>query len=164
MNNAAKKIDAVQMTNKQIDEAVNIGKQTVEKAANATKSHVEKASVQTLKQYEEVANVGKENVDNLVNIYNIVSKGAEEMGRSYFEYAQKQAEAQVESAKTIFQARNANELLDAQNEYVRNSYDKFSAESAKISELSLKLANDIAAPFQNQFNQWFERVNKQISA
>lgn len=164
MNNNAKKTVAPAISAKQIDDAVNAGKINVEKAVEATKAQVEKASAQAIKQYEEAATVGKESVDQAVASMSMVSKGFEDIGRAYFEFAQKSVETQVETAKAMFGARNVNELMDVQNEFMRNSYDQFSAESAKISEMSLKLANEVAAPMQAQATQMVERASKQFAA
>lgn len=163
MNNA-KKVNAPVLSTKQIDDAVAVGKEHIEKTVAATKVQVEKASTAALKSYEDVAVASKETVDGFVSSVNLVSKGFEEISRAYFEMAQKATETQVEAAKAMFAARNVNELLEVQNEFVRNSYDKFSAETAKISEMSLKLANEVSAPIQAQATSMIERTTKQFAA
>ena len=161
---ATKKINATAISAKQMDEAVSVGKQSVEKAVEVTKAQVEKASAQTIKHYEEAANVSKENVDHLVSSFNVVSKGVEEIGRVYFDLAQNSVEAQIEATKAMFGARNVNELMDVQNEYMRNSYDKLTAEGAKISEMTLKLVNEVTTPIQSQTMQMIDRASKQFAA
>lgn len=156
---AAPKIDT-----KQIDEAVAVGKQTVEQAVAATKEQVEKASTAALKGYDEFATLNKDGIDAFVKSGNIFAKGAEEVGKAYFAFAQAAAESNVEAAKALMGAKTLNEVVEIQSDLARVSFDKFVAEGTKLSEMGMKVTNDAFEPIQAHTNVVVERFMKPVAA
>lgn len=163
MNTQAKRV-AVAVNAKQIEDAVANGKQAVEKTLEVSRSQLEKATKVALKSYDDAASNGKEQIDVLVRSSTVVARGAEEISRAVFELAQANAEAQVEFAKSLFAVKTINDWVELQNEYVRNNFDKIVADSARISEMGLKVANDVVSPLQGLANASFEKFSKQFAA
>ena len=167
----AKKETATSTAAKQVEDAVAVGKKTVEQAMQAstegyeqamsmTKEQVEKASAAFFKGYGEMSSLNKETVDAVVKAGDVLAKGAETVGKAYFDYAQASAEASVEATKALMGAKTVKDMVDIQSEFARTSFDNFMAESTRISELTVKLANDAFAPIQAQVNATFEKTFK----
>ncbi|MBO6837268.1 MAG: phasin family protein [Alphaproteobacteria bacterium] len=149
---------------KPIEEAVAAGKQTVEQAVAATKEQVEKASTAALKSYDEFAALNKDTVDAYVKAGNVFAKGFEDLGKTVFAFAQSQAETNVNAAKALMSAKTINDVVEIQSDLARTQFDAFVAEGTKVSEMSLKVANETVEPIQAQFNVVVEKMMKPVAA
>ena len=168
---SAKKETAASSATKQVEDAVAIGKKTVEQAMKAstegyeqaismTKDQVEKASAAFFKGYDEVATLNKQNVEAMVKAGDVLTKGCETVGKAYFDFAQASAEASVEATKAMMGAKTVKDFVDIQSDFARTSFDNFMAESSRLSEMTVKLANEAFAPLQAQVNATFEKTFK----
>jgi phasin family protein len=161
---AAKKTVTPTIDTKPIEEAVAAGKQTVEQAVAATKEQVEKASTAALQGYDEFAAYNKDAMDAYVKAGNVMAKGMEDMGKTVFAFAQTQAEANVAAAKALMSAKTINDVVEIQTNLARDQFDAFVAESTKVSEMGMKVANEAVEPIQAQFNVVVEKVMKPVAA
>ena len=166
-----KKTSATEAATKQIENVVEVGKKSVEQAMKAstksydqaismTKEQVEKASEVFFKSYDEVTALNKESVDAVVKAGEVLTKGAETFGKAYYEIAQASAEASVEATKAMMGAKTAKEFVEIQAEFARTSFDNFLSESTRLSEVSVKVANEAFEPLQKQLNTSFEKAFK----
>lgn len=161
---AAKKTTAPKIDTKPIEDAVAAGKQTVEQAVAATKEQVEKASTAALQGYDELASVNKDTMDAYVKAGNVVAKGMEDLGKTIFAFAQTQAEANVAAAKSLMAAKTLNDVMEIQTELARSQFDAYVAEGTKVSEMTMKVANEAGEPIQAQFTVVVEKMMKPIAA
>jgi phasin family protein len=166
---------AVRAELKQVEQAVAAGKETVEQvvkastesyeqAFNMTKEQVEKASKSLIKGYDELTEITQKNVEAFVKAGNLWAKGAENIGKAYFNLAQVSAEAGVEVAQAMFAAKTLKDVVDVQTGYAKASMDTFVTEGKKINDMTLKVANEAFEPIQSQVNQTIEKVLKQTAA
>jgi phasin family protein len=121
-----------------------------EQVVETTKAQVEKANEAVVKGYDEFAALQKESVDALIKASAIWAKGAEDFGKAYLALAQETAEANSEAAKALFSAKSFDEAIELQGEIARKSFDKSLSEGTKLSELSLKVANEAFQPIQQR--------------
>ena len=135
-----------------------------EQTMSAAKEQVEKASVQLLKGYEDMATFGKENVDALVQSGTIVAKGAEDLGKEVVAFAQASFDKQVATGKAVLSAKSIREIVDLQNDYIKSSVDAFVAESTKLHEMSVQVANAAFAPLGARMNAAVEKFSKPLAA
>lgn len=166
-----KKTNTAADATKQIEEAVEVGKKSVEQAMkastegyeqaiNMTKEQVEKASEAFFKSYDEVSAMNKESVDAFVKAGEVLTKGSESVGKAYFDFAQASAEASVEATKAMMGAKTVKDFFDIQSEFARTSFDNFLSESTRLSEMSVKVANEAFDPLKAQLNGSFEKAFK----
>lgn len=166
---------AAQDVFKPVEDAVNAGKEQIEsvvKASNeaATKQYeqvvsmakeqAEKASSAAFKNYDEASQINKANVDAVVQASSIAAKGVEQMNREFMNFAQARLEANMNLAKKMFGAKTLREFFDAQTDFARQNFDTMMAESAKMTELSVKVSNEAMEPIQTQTNKTVEKVMK----
>ncbi|MCG8358338.1 MAG: phasin family protein [Kiloniellales bacterium] len=164
---------------KPVEAAVAAGKETVEKAMKAgteaatknyekvlamTQEQVEKASAAAFQGYDDMTALNKETMDAVVQSGNIVAKGYEAIGKELMAFTQISIEANVAATQAIFGAKNIREVIDLQTQYTRESFDKAMAESAKLSEMSVKLAKDAIEPIQSRVNVTVEKMMKPLAA
>mgnify|MGYP003121286187 FL=1 len=61
-------------------------------------------------------------------------------------------------------AKTLNDVVEIQSDLARSQFDAFVAESTKVSEMSLKVANETVEPIQAQFTVVVEKMMKPIAA
>lgn len=124
----------------------------VENAMQITKEQIEKASQTFFKGYEDLASLGKGNVEAVVKSSAIVARGFEEMGRQIMALAQANMEHGVAAAKAAMNCTTLKQIVELQNDFAKTSFDKAMAEGNKLSELSVKVANEAIEPIQARVN------------
>lgn len=138
---------------KPVGAAVAAGKETVEKASKAA-----------FKSYDEFTVLNKDNVDAVMKSGAIVAKGYEAIGQEVMAFAKASIEANVATAQALFGAKTLREAVELQTEFTRKAFDDMMAESAKLGEMSVKLANDAARPLQARVNVTVETMMKPVAA
>ena len=133
-------------------------------AAAAGKETVEKASKAAFKSYDEFNVLNKDNVDAVMKSGAIVAKGCEAIGQEVMAFAKASIEANVATAQALFGAKTLREAVELQTEFTRKAFDDMMAESAKLGEMSVKLANDAARPLQARVNVTVETMMKPVAA
>jgi phasin family protein len=136
----------------------------VEHAVTLTKQNVEKATQQVFKGYDEFASLGKETVDAVLESGSIIAKGVEQLNRSVLASAQSTFELGLEATRSMLAVKTLRELLDLQNSYAKSSVDKLIADSTKLSEMSVKVANEAFQPFNARVNATIGRFVKSAAA
>ncbi|MAI61214.1 MAG: hypothetical protein CBB87_01840 [Micavibrio sp. TMED27] len=109
---------------------------------------------------QETANVGRENVEAFIKSGAIFAKGFEAIVKTASTLTQSAAEKQAQFAKEIINSKTLNEAAEAQNKIAQANFDEFVSGATKISEMSVKLLNDSAAPINEQLTKSMEKVTK----
>ena len=73
-------------------------------------------------------------------------------------------EASAQAAKALLAARTLREAVDVQTDFAKSSFDKLVAESTKLSEISVKVANEAAEPISARVNAAIEKILKPVAA
>jgi phasin family protein len=135
-----------------------------EQAFAIAQEQVDKASETLFKGYDEAATLSQENVEAYVRSTTVLAQGVEIVGKELMSFAQSAVEANVANTKALFGAKSVRELVDLQAEFSRSGFDSLVAESAKLTELSLSLANEAFEPIQLRMNVTVEKLMKPIAA
>ncbi len=135
-----------------------------DRVLGATKEQVEKASVQAFKTYEEMSKFSKENLDAYVAASTVLAKGFESVSKAWFAFAQESMENSAQAAKALMGAKTLREAVDLQTDLAKSNFDKFIAESTKLSEMSVKVANEAFEPINARVNVAVEKLLKPIAA
>lgn len=114
--------------------------------------------------YDDFAAVQKDGVDAFVKAGEMMAKGTEELTRTCFGLCQEAAAANAEAVAAMLAAKSLDELVGLQNELARKAFDRSFAESTRISELSVKIANEAFEPIQTQLTVVVEKALKPIAA
>lgn len=116
------------------------------------------------KGYDDFVAVQKDGVDAFVKAGEVFAKGAEELGKACFDLAQESAAANAEAVSAMLAAKSVDELVALQNELARKAFDRSIAESTRISEMSMKIANEALEPIQTQVTVAVEKALKPLAA
>ena len=160
--------EAVAQARSSVEDQVRFGteaaQRSFEQAASMTREQFDKASRTMFKNYEEFSQLGKENIDAFVRSGTVVAKGLEEAGKSLIDFTRRSLETSVETAKAVMGCRDFREVVDVQSDFARSSFDSLMNESTKLSEISVKVANEALEPIQARLNVAVERVFKPVVA
>jgi phasin family protein len=132
--------------------------------AEAMKEQVENSGQAFFKAYGDLTAFGQANAEALFRSGSIVAKGAEEMGKEVIAFTQASLESGVATGKAMMSVKTLRELVDLQTEYARNSFGGMVAESTRLSEMSVKVANEALEPIGARVNAAVEKFGKPVSA
>ena len=135
-----------------------------ERFLGATKEQVEKAGANALKTYEDFSKFSKENLDAYVAAGTTVAKGFETISKAWVAFTQETFEAGAQVAKALLSAKTLREAVDVQTDFAKTTFDKLVAEGTKVSEISVKVANEAVEPLNARFNAAVEKFLKPVAA
>ena len=148
--------ESTKSATKGYERAIEMGKEQVEAAV--------KAGAEVFKGYEDVVAYGKDNMEALVKSGTILVKGVQDLNKVWLGLAQVSVEEGVEATKKILGAKNVNDAVSIQSELARANYEKLMSETRKLSDMAVKLAEDVATPITNRVNATVGRFTKPLAA
>ncbi len=114
--------------------------------------------------FPEVNAYWQANADALLGFNATLCKGMEDMTRVAVDMYQQTLEQTVAASKAMMEVRTLPQMLDVQSDYARNVYDLALADSAKLSELSMKVANEAVAPLNARAKKAWKSVQDTVAA
>ena len=145
---------SVEAAHKGYDEAVRSAKEQV----NTVQEQAKRSSATMVNGYQDLAALNRDNIEAVVRSSTVVAQGVESLSRELMAYAQQSIGTNIATANAIFGARSLREVIDVQNEFARSGFGSFWAESAKLTDMSLRVASDAMAPLQARFKLTMERM------
>ena len=165
---AAEQVEAVVAVGKEtVEAAVKAGAMNYEKVVATTREQVEaavNAGAEMFKGYEDVAGFGKQNIDAIMATSAVLSKGMQDLNKAWFALAQEALEQNVAATKRILGSKSVVEVVEIQSDLAKASYDKAMTESRKLSDMSIKLAEEASAPIASRVNTAMEAFSKPFAA
>jgi phasin family protein len=133
-------------------------------ALAAAKDTFSKFASQNFKTVDEVAAFGKANLDAYLKVGASVAKGFEELARAVAAYNQTSVTTTVDATKALLGAKTIREVADVQNDYAKKAFDSLVAETTKLSELSVRVANAAIEPLNARVSAVIETYAKPLAA
>ncbi len=158
-----------------VDAAVAAGKETLEnvtkitqettaknfeQAVSVTKENMDKASEAAFKGYDQYSAFTKAHYDAVAKSFDILSKGFEDVSKAWYDYTKTSVDAGVDFSKRVMGAKSVNEVVDLQNDFAKTSFDSFVAESTKLSEMTVKTANEAIEPIKARVDETIETISE----
>ena len=112
------------------------------------------------KAAEELSELTKANVEALVEAGRIAASGAKAIGQDAIASSRQGLELASQNVKTLSAATSPTEYLQIQSELARASFDRFVAETSKLTEQMVKLAGEAIQPISNRASVNAERINE----
>lgn len=123
-----------------------------------------KAGTDAFKGYEDMVTYNKANVDAVMKANQVMMKGVQDINKVLFGLAQSQLEDSVAVTKKILGCKSLKDVVEVQSDFAKANYKKSVDESRKLTDLSVKLAEEAAAPLTTQVNETVERFSKPLAA
>ena len=115
------------------------------------------------KAIEELAEVGKANVEALVDAGKIAVEGARSLSQDVVETGREGVEKAADVVRALAEAKSPTEFMQLQTEFARAQFDRFVAESSRLTESFVKLAGEAIQPIQSRATLNAERINKLVA-
>lgn len=137
---------------------------TVDQAFTAGKEQLEKLGQSMFRGIDELSGYNKDNVEAVLQAGAIVARGWETIGRHWFAFAQSSVDQSMSAARSILAAKTLRDVVDLQSDFAKSRLDSLVAESTKLSELALKVANEAFTPLNARLNATVEKMQKPLAA
>ncbi|QIE55490.1 phasin family protein [Pikeienuella piscinae] len=98
------------------------------------------------KSLEDVAAFGQDNMDALMKSSSVAVKAAEELNAEIMSFSKKSVEEAVASAKEMSSIKTVPEFVEKQAAFAKTSLDGYMKQAAKINEMFMAAAKDMAEP------------------
>ena len=115
------------------------------------------------KTAEELAELAKANVEAIVEAGRIYAGGAKAIGQDAIASGREGIEKAQDAVKTLAEAKSPAEFFQIQSELARASFDRFVAETSKLTERVVKLAGETVEPLQTRASLNAERINTLVA-
>lgn len=97
---------------------------------------------------EDIQNYGKEHLESVAASATNVQSGVQAIATAYGDYAKKSFEDTKSFVEKLSGVKSLDKALEAQNEFLRSSYETFVAESQKIAGLYGDCAKQAFKPYE----------------
>ena len=112
---------------------------------------------------EELTDLAKANVEAIVEAGKIAANGAKALGQDVIASGREGIEQASDAVKTLAEAKSPAEFFQIQSELARASFDRFVAETSKLTERVVKLAGEAVEPLQTRASLNAERINSLVA-
>jgi len=151
-------------------EAVETAARTVAKAEMSTVAeniHNTQTEIKTnmdkaMKTAEELVTFGQGNIEAIMKSNQIWMAGLQDMSKAFAATAQAQMEETVSTMKTFAGLRSIKDAMDLQTSFARTSFEKALSESGKLTEHSMKLAEQAMAPITARMTIAVEKFGRAV--
>ena len=127
-----------------------------------TQAKVKENMDKVMKSAEEFFAFGQGNLDAFVKSAQIWTAGVQDLGKVAAATAQANFDASVAAFKAVGGAKSMKDAVDAQANLARTSLEKATAEAGKLTEASLKLAEQSFAPIAARLTLAAEKFAKPV--
>ncbi len=118
------------------------------------------AQLTSPQNFAQASQFNKENMDAALRSTQVLAKATEELGKAIYSFTQSSMELSVQASQAALNIRTLQDLVDVQSEYARNSMDHLISGTSKISDMAVKVANEVMEPFNQRINDSIEKVSK----
>jgi phasin family protein len=110
--------------------------------------------------YEEIVAFHKANFEAVVEANKVLAAGLQEISKELVALTQYALETAASTGKQTISAKSVKEAIDLQVETAKTGYEKIVSNSAKLSELGVKVANEALAPVTARVHHTVEKFLK----
>ena len=157
-----------QMPNFMNDTAFKAGAEAFTKGYDqfvaASREQLGKLFPAAVKSFDDVTAIQKGYLEALVSASTSMAKGYETIARQMLAFNQKAAETGMAGAKALAGCKTVQEAVELQGDLARKSLDQWLNESTKISELTVKVANEAMTPINAKVTDAVEKFVKPMAA
>lgn len=142
------------------DDAVEAAADTVETAIETTSTTVKQGMEKTMKTAEDFLAFGQSNMDAFVKSGQIWAAGVQDLSKQVAASAQASFDETMAAFKAMSGVKSPKDALDMQASLIRTNLEKAVAETGKITDASMKLAEQAFAPITAQMTAAAEKFAK----
>jgi len=115
------------------------------------------------KTVEQLADLSRANVEALVDAGKIAVEGARALGQDVVETSREGVEQAADAVRALAEAKSPTEFIQLQSELARAQFDRFVAQSSRLTESMVKLAGEAIQPLSTRATLNAERINQIVA-
>ncbi len=123
-----------------------------------------KAGADAFGGYEDFVGFGKGNIDAVMQSSALFTKGLQDINAAWFGLAQTSMDESVAATRAMLGAKNIGDVVKMRMDFAKSNYEKVVGETRKISELSMKVAEEATSPITDRLNDTVGRFTKSVAA
>lgn len=127
-----------------------------------SQSKVKEGMDKALKTTEELVAFGQGNVEAFVKSSQILATGLQDISKAWAATAQASFEESVSTFKALSGVKSLKEAVDLQSTVAKTNLEKAIAESGKLTDATIKLAEQAFAPLNARFTLAAEKFTKSV--
>lgn len=102
---------------------------------------------------EDMQKFGKASMDVVFGSLGAWSRGAQAITAEVADYSKKSAECTAAAWEKLLAAKNLENAIEVQTQYLKSSYEDFVAEATRLGELYVDLAKEAYKPFDGALSR-----------
>ncbi|MFQ5958902.1 MAG: phasin family protein [Alphaproteobacteria bacterium] len=146
------------------DEVVVMSTEQVKEQAKKQVAAAVSAPAAAMAPFEDVDRFNRENMEAVMRAATAVAKCCEELGAEWMNYAKASMDESVAVSKALMGCTSMEEAIDVQAGFVKSALDQYLSESTRLSEISLRMANEAFEPLNARFGVAVETLGRPVSA
>jgi len=115
------------------------------------------------KAAEELADLSRANVEALVDAGKIAVEGARTVAQDVVETSREGVEQAADAVRALAEAKSPTDFIQLQGDFARAQFDRFVAESSRLTETMVKLAGEALQPLSTRATLNAERINQIVA-
>jgi phasin family protein len=125
---------------------------------NMSMASVEKASASVMQAYEEMNNMARAFSEASMQSAAAMTKGWEEISRTASGMVQESVARSMEASKAMMGMKDVRQMVEAQQEMVKEFCDSWMAGTGKLGEISARISQEVAEPVSTQMNSAMGKI------
>ena len=181
-SNGAEKAGKAQKSYKDINAMMGEGTEAVEKAykagaeiatenyekiATMAQESVEaavKAGSTVFKDYDDPTGFGKENVDAIVKSGAVFAQGVQVFNKTLADLTRQSMAQGVLTTQAFLSCKTLADVAEVNSKIVKKNFDQAIEESRKLSDMSIKLTEEVVSPLTERYNVAIDKFTKGLAA
>lgn len=103
-----------------------------------------------IKNFDDMQRIGKDSMDASLKSFGAVSKSFQAIAVEAADFAKKAFEEGTAATEKLAAAKSLDKAMEVQADYLKSAYEGFVAQSAKVGQLYVDLAQELYKPFESQ--------------
>jgi len=132
-----------------------------------TKSQTDKhhhPSSKNMPSQEDIAEYIKHNSNAIMHSFQTATTGINQIYQAMAQYTQSLVQMSIAAAQAAASARTLQDVVKVHNDYAKTSMDALVENGTRISEMTLKIANDTAQPLHQHVNETMQKFKQRTAA
>lgn len=112
---------------------------------------------------EEFAQITKQNSDAMMRSLQTWTTGMNQISQACAQFSQNMMQMSMAACQAASSARTLRDVAELQSDYAKTSMDAIVENSTKITEMTMKIANDAAQPLNQRANETMQQFNQRAA-
>ena len=131
----------------------------MENGMQTATDHFEKANRQFMTRMEEAASFNRNNVEAMTQACTIMAEGMKDMSQTMMASMQTAMQTAMVTGKAMMGVKTMRDLMQLQQEYMKNCFDTMMSESTRMSEMAVKCTSEAAEPISARVTDVVEKIS-----